>query len=190
MIRRDDLSGYDFAALGALLSPGSVAIVGASADPSRIGGRPIAAMLQAAHARILASVAANVARARVGGALVAGQLSGGTECLMGVSRDPVFGPVVVFVDILKDVAIRPCPVPKAEACEMILWIGGAQILRGARGRPPADLDALVAMLSRLSVFALAAGARLGAIDLNPVLALPDGACTPDAVIDIAPKVTA
>ncbi|WP_102225169.1 acetate--CoA ligase family protein [Acidimangrovimonas sediminis] len=148
---------------------------------------------EAAHAQILSAVAANAPEAKVEGLLVAKQLSGGTECLMGISRDPVFGPVVVFglggifVEILKDVAIRPCPVSEAEAREMILSIGGAAILQGARGRPPADLEALAEMLSRLSAFALAAGPRLRAIDLNPVLALPEGAYALDAVIDIDPE---
>ena len=63
-------------------------------------------------------------------------------------------------------------------------IKAAGILTGARGRPPVDLDALAVMLSRLSAFASAAGPRLRAVDLNPVLALPDGAFALDAVIEI------
>ncbi|MBP1847249.1 hypothetical protein J2046_005533 [Rhizobium petrolearium] len=66
---------------------------------------------------------------------------------------------------------------------MILSIKAAAILTGARGRAPVDLDALASMLSRLSAFAVAAGPRLRAIDLNPVLALPDGAFALDAVIE-------
>ncbi|MGY4167729.1 acetate--CoA ligase family protein [Bradyrhizobium sp. USDA 4529] len=146
--------------------------------------------VRAAYDGILEAVQSAAPQARIAGILVARQLTGGLECLMGISRDPVFGPVAVFglggifVEILNDVAIRPCPFDAAAAREMILSIKAAEVLTGARGRPPADLDALAAMLSRLSVFAAAAGRRLRAIDLNPVLALPEGAYALDAVIEI------
>ncbi|MEO1988960.1 MAG: acetate--CoA ligase family protein [Martelella sp.] len=145
--------------------------------------------VRVAYQEILDTVGRAAPAARIAGILVARQLSGGVECLMGISRDPVFGPVAVFglggifVEILNDVAIRPCPFDEAAAREMILSIKTAAILTGARGRAPADLDALAAMLSRLSAFAAAAGPRLRAIDLNPVLALPDGAFALDAVIE-------
>lgn len=132
-------------------------------------------------------------QARIEGVLVAKQLSGGVECILGVHRDPVFGPVAmfglggIFVEILKDVSFRRCPFGEAEAEEMIRSIKGFPLLAGARGRPPADLDALKKMLSRLSVFAHQAGPRLAGIDLNPVFAMPagQGAFAADAVIDIA-----
>jgi len=145
--------------------------------------------VRVAYQEILDTVGRTAPAARIAGILVARQLSGGVECLMGISRDPVFGPVAVFglggifVEILNDVAIRPCPFDEASAREMILSIKAAAILTGARGRAPADLDALAAMLSRLSAFAAAAGPRLRAIDLNPVLALPEGAFALDAVIE-------
>lgn len=131
--------------------------------------------------------------ARIEGVLVAKQLSGGVECILGVHRDPVFGPVAmfglggIFVEILKDVSFRRCPFGEAEAEEMIRSIKGFPLLAGARGRPPADIDALKKMLSRLSVFAHQAGPRLAGIDLNPVFAMPagQGAFAADAVIDIA-----
>ncbi|WBV42812.1 acetate--CoA ligase family protein [Pseudoroseomonas cervicalis] len=131
--------------------------------------------------------------ARIEGVLVAKQLSGGVECILGVHRDPVFGPVAmfglggIFVEILKDVSFRRCPFGEAEAEEMIRSIKGFPLLAGARGRPPADIDALKTMLSRLSVFAHQAGPRLAGIDLNPVFAMPagQGAFAADAVIDIA-----
>jgi acyl-CoA synthetase (NDP forming) len=146
--------------------------------------------VRAAYDGILDAVRVAAPQARIAGILVARQLSGGVECLMGISRDPVFGPVAVFglggvfVEILDDVAIRPCPFDAATAREMILSIKAAGVLTGARGRPPADVDALAAMLSRLSAFAAAAGPRLRAIDLNPVLALPERAYALDAVIEI------
>jgi acyl-CoA synthetase (NDP forming) len=146
-----------------------------------------------AHAGILAAVGAAAPEARLHGVLVARQLSGGVECLMGISRDPAFGPVAVFglggifVEILSDVAIRACPFDEAAARAMILSIRAAPILTGARGRTPVDLDALARMLSRLSHFAAAAGPRLRAVDLNPVLALPKGAYALDAVVELDPE---
>ncbi|WP_241665393.1 acetate--CoA ligase family protein [Teichococcus oryzae] len=132
-------------------------------------------------------------QARLEGALVAKQLSGGVECILGMHRDPVFGPVAVFglggifVEVLRDVALRRCPFNEAEAEAMIRSIRGAPLLLGARGRPPADIRALARMLSRLSVLAHQAGPRLSAIDLNPVFAMPEGegAFAADAVIEIA-----
>ncbi len=129
--------------------------------------------------------------ARIEGVLVAKQLAGGVECILGVHRDPVFGPVAlfgvggIFVEILQDVALHRCPFGPAVAERMIRSIKAAPILMGARGRAPADIAALAAMLSRLSQFAHQAGSRLQSIDLNPVLALPDGAYALDAVIDVA-----
>ena len=130
--------------------------------------------------------------ARIEGVLVAKQLSGGIECLMGVSRDPTFGPVAVFglggifVEILNDFAMKPCPFGNETAREMILSIRGAGILDGARGQVPADIDALARMLSNLSRFAAGAGERLVSIDINPVIAMPEGegAFALDAVIEV------
>ncbi|HET9018231.1 MAG TPA: acetate--CoA ligase family protein [Acetobacteraceae bacterium] len=130
--------------------------------------------------------------ARIAGVLVARQLKGGVECILGIQRDPVFGPVAmfglggVFVEVLHDVVLRRCPFGEDEAARMIRSIRGAPLLLGARGRRRADVAALAAMLSRLSVFAAQAGPRLVSIDLNPVLAMPEGegAFCVDAVIEL------
>jgi len=165
---------------------------------SDIGGVKLnirdAGAVRIAHAEIMAAVAAGAPEARIAGVLVARQMSGGVECLMGVNRDPTFGPVAVFglggifVEILNDVALRQCPFDEASAREMILSIRSAAVLTGARGRKPADIGALARMLSRLSLFAAGAGAKLQSIDLNPVLALPEGegAYALDALVEIAP----
>jgi hypothetical protein len=176
-----------------IVSPGIV-------HKSDIGGVRLglddAEAVRAAHAGILDAVQSAAPQARIAGVLVARQLNGGVECLMGISRDPVFGPVAVFdlggifVEILDDVAIRACPFDATTAREMILSIKAAGVLTGVRGRGPADLDALAAMLSGLSTFAAAARPRLRAIDLNPVLALPDGAYALDAVIEIEAEASA
>ena len=68
---------------------------------------------------------------------------------------------------------------------MIRSLRAAPILLGARGKPPADIAALAGMLARLSQWAVAAGERLQSVDLNPVLALPEGAYALDAVIEVA-----
>lgn len=129
---------------------------------------------------------------RLDGVLVAKQLSGGVECIMGIHRDPVFGPVAmfglggIFVEILQDVVLHRCPFGEDVAEEMIRSIRGAPLLLGARGRAPADIKALAQMLSRLSAFAAAAGPELQAIDLNPVFAMAEGqgAYAADAVIEL------
>ena len=132
--------------------------------------------------------------ARIAGVLVRGGSPGGVECILGVHRDKVFGPVAmfglggIFVEALRDVALRRCPFGEDAAEQMIRAVRGAKLLLGARGRPPADMRALAAMLARLSVFAHAAGPRLAAVELNPVVALAEGegASALDALIEIAP----
>jgi acetate---CoA ligase (ADP-forming) len=130
--------------------------------------------------------------ARIEGVLVARQLKGGVECILGIHRDPVFGPIAmfglggIFVEVMKDVVFRRAPFGADVAERMIRSIKGAPLLLGARGRKPVDIKALAGMLSRLSAFAVAAGDRLQSIDLNPVFAMPEGegAFAVDAVIDI------
>jgi acyl-CoA synthetase (NDP forming) len=132
--------------------------------------------------------------ARLEGVLVAKQLKGGVECILGIHQDPVFGPVAmfglggIFVEILQDVVLHRCPFGPDVAEDMIRSIKGAPLLLGARGRPVADIKALAEMLSQLSAFAVAAGPRLQSIDLNPVLAMPQGqgAYAVDAVIEVTP----
>ena len=130
--------------------------------------------------------------ARIEGVLVAKQLIGGVECIMGVMRDPVFGPIAmfglggIFVEILKDVVFRRCPFGPDVAEDMIRSIKGAPLLLGARGRKKADVKALADTLSRLSAFAVAAGPKLQSIDINPVFAMPEGegAFAVDAVVEV------
>jgi acyl-CoA synthetase (NDP forming) len=130
--------------------------------------------------------------ARIEGVLVAKQLQGGVECILGIHRDPVFGPIAmfglggIFVEVMKDVVFRRCPFGADVAEAMIRSIKAAPLLLGARGRPPVDVHALAQMLARLSAFAVAAGPRLQSIDLNPVFAMPEGhgAFAVDAVIEV------
>jgi len=104
----------------------------------------------------------------------------------------VFGPVAmvglggVFIEILGDAALRRCPFDPATAEAMIRSLKGFPLLDGARGRPRADVPALAAALSALSAFAMAAGPRLAAVDVNPLLVLPagEGCFAADAVVEI------
>ena len=145
-------------------------------------------------ALLLQRAAQHAPTARIDGVLVAHQLQGGTECIMGVQRDPLFGPVAVFglggifVEALRDVVLRRCPFDEVEAERLIRSIRAAGVLTGLRGRPPADVPALARMLSRLSVFAHRAQGTLQSIDLNPVLALPagQGAYALDALVQTRP----
>jgi acyl-CoA synthetase (NDP forming) len=164
---------------------------------SEIGGVLLdvadAAAVRDGYDTLLARAKQAAPTARIEGVLVAKQLKGGVECIMGIHRDPVFGPMAmfglggIFVEILKDVVFRRCPFGIDVAEAMIGAIKGAPLLRGARGRPPADMKALAEMLSRLSAFAVAAGPKLASIDLNPVFAMPEGqgAFAADAVIEVA-----
>lgn len=128
--------------------------------------------------------------ARLDGVLVARKIVGGVECIMGITQDPVFGPVAMFglggihVEVLKDVVLRRCPFGRPEAEAMIRSIRSFALLDGVRGAAPADIGALADMLAQLSNLAVALGPNLRTIDANPVIATPNGAWAVDAVIEI------
>ncbi|MGE0315698.1 MAG: acetate--CoA ligase family protein [Lautropia sp.] len=138
------------------------------------------AAVRRAHARLLASVAAQRPGARIDGVLVAPMAKGGTELIMGVSRDPVFGPVVmvgfggIFAEVLKDVAVQVAPVTEPEADAMIRGLKLFALLDGARGGAVADVAAAARTVAQLSRFAVAHRDLVAEIDLNPVLVKPLG----------------
>jgi acyl-CoA synthetase (NDP forming) len=139
---------------------------------------------------LMARAAAARPQARLDGVLVARQIENGVECMMGIQRDPVFGPIAVFglggifVEILNDAVLHPCPFDEATAMAMIRGIRGLPVLEGARGQGGADLSSLARMLSRLSYLAVGLGSNLVSIDINPVIATPQGAWAADGVIEI------
>lgn len=139
-----------------------------------------AAAVRAASARIFASVAAHAPQARIEGLLVAPMLRGGTELIAGISRDPVFGPVVmvgmggIYAEVLRDVAVQPAPVSQAQALAMIRSLRLFPLLDGARGQARADIDAAARAVARLSEFACTHRDQVGEIDLNPILVRPAG----------------
>ncbi|HEV7913857.1 MAG TPA: acetate--CoA ligase family protein, partial [Albitalea sp.] len=128
--------------------------------------------------------------ARIDGAVVATMAKRGVETIIGVNRDPVFGPVVmfglggVFVEAFKDVSFRVAPFGVSEARAMIDEVRGRVLLTGLRGQPPADEDALAEAIARVSVFAARNADRIESIDINPFVVLPkgQGALALDALI--------
>ncbi|KRB10710.1 acetate--CoA ligase family protein [Achromobacter sp. Root170] len=143
-----------------------------------------------AYVDIMAAVSQHRPDARVEGVLVAPMAPKGVECIAGVHCDPVFGPVVmfglggVFVEVLKDVSFRLAPFGRDEALDMIREIKGYALLQGARGAPPCDVDALADALATLSRFAHARAGEFSSVEINPLLALPEGqgAVALDAVV--------
>jgi len=114
-------------------------------------------------------------------------LASAVELLVGVRRDPRFGPIVlvglggVFAEILHDVRCALGPVTAAQARTLLLSLRGAALLTGARGRQPVDLDAAADVVARLSDLA-AAHPEISEIECNPVAATPGGALALDARI--------
>lgn len=126
--------------------------------------------------------------ANIDGVVVAPFIDGGVETVLGVVRDPLFGPAVmfglggVFVEVLKDVTFRLAPFGVDEARRMIDEIQGRAVLDGVRGAPACDIDALADALARLSVFAANNAERIESIDINPFIVLSEGAVAVDALI--------
>ena len=104
----------------------------------------------------------------------------GVEVIVGTTVDPTFGPVVmvgaggIYAEVLGDVQVRLAPVSEAEALAMVERLRIAPILHGARGQAPADVEALAAVVSRLSAAATAWRDTIAEIDLNPVVVLGRG----------------
>ncbi|HLU02551.1 MAG TPA: acetate--CoA ligase family protein [Advenella sp.] len=136
--------------------------------------------VSAAYHDILRSVRSHMQQATIDGVLVAPMRSGGIECIMGVHQDPVFGPVVmfglggIFVELLKDVSFRLAPFGQDEALSMIQEIRATALLTGARGQTPTDILALADSLVKLSRLACKLRDQIESIDINPILALPEG----------------
>jgi len=130
-------------------------------------------------AAMLDEVRRRAPAARIDGVLVQRMLAGGTEMIVGVKRDPLFGPAIVcgfggiFVELLRDVAVRVPPIDHAEALAMLAELRGAALLRGTRGRPPADVAALADALVRVARLA-EVRTSVRALDLNPLVVLDEG----------------
>jgi acyl-CoA synthetase (NDP forming) len=123
--------------------------------------------------------------AAITGVQVQQMLGSGEEVLIGAVTDPTFGPVMTFglggvlVEVLRDVTFRLAPTSAEEARDMVEGIQAAEVLRGVRGRPGVDRDALAAMIERVSQL-VTDFPEISEVDLNPVLATPEGATAVDA----------
>ncbi len=143
--------------------------------------------LRTAFDKIMTSARAYAPDADIRGVLVTPMAAKGTEVIVGVVRDPIFGPVLmfglggIFVEILEDVAFRAIPLSRHDAESMVEQIKGHKILQGVRGAAPVDKPALVDLLLKVSSI-VAAYPQVSELDLNPVLAYVDGYAVVDARI--------
>lgn len=145
------------------------------------------AQLRKAYDDILASCHAYNPAAVIRGVLVTPMARKGTEVIIGVIRDPIFGPVLmfglggIFVEILEDVTFRAIPLSRHDAVSMVEQIKAGKVLKGVRGEAGVDKDALVDLLLKVSGI-VQAYPQLAELDLNPVLAYDDGYAVVDARI--------
>ena len=152
-----------------------------------LGLTSVAAVRRAAT-QILTAARTTHPGAEIRGVLVSEQRTGVLECVVGVTRDPLFGPTVMFglgglfVEVLGAVTFRVPPFDRDEARRMVLSVRGAELLQGARGRPPCDLDAIVDVLLRVQALALDHEDRIREIDINPLLVSASGAVALDALV--------
>jgi acyl-CoA synthetase (NDP forming) len=113
------------------------------------------------------------------GVVVQPMIAGGVEVMAGVTQDPLFGPLIAFglggvhVEILADVCFRVTPLTDRDAAEMVQAIRGYRLLKGYRGHPPADVEAIQEALLRLSRL-VEEIPEISEVDLNPIFALPPG----------------
>ncbi|MFH0730340.1 MAG: acetate--CoA ligase family protein [Pseudomonadota bacterium] len=145
------------------------------------------AAVEKAYDDIMASCTAQYPQASIEGVAVQGMAKAGTEVIIGMTKDPSFGPVLmfglggIFVEVLKDVAFRIVPLEKNDASEMINEIKGKKLLEGYRGQDAADIPFLADMLLKLSAL-VDKTESIAEIDMNPVFAYKQGAVVVDARI--------
>jgi acetyl-CoA synthetase (ADP-forming) len=140
--------------------------------------------------QISSAVASAAPNAEIDGVAVQAMVPQGTEVIVGATTDPQFGSVMmfglggVFVEVMKDVAFRIVPLEKRDAHQLVREIKGFPLLEGARGTEPADLDALEALILKVSEL-VEANPEIAELDLNPIFAYPNGTIAVDAHIVLA-----
>ncbi len=141
----------------------------------------------AAFDRIVASAKQHEPNATIDGVAVQRMEKQGIEVIVGMTKDPQFGPVLMFglggvlVEVLKDVAFRVVPINQRDARQMVREIKGFPLLEGYRGQDPADVARLEQLLLKVSEF-VEQHPEVAELDLNPVFAYKDGAIAVDARI--------
>ncbi|NWG01560.1 MAG: acetate--CoA ligase family protein [Syntrophaceae bacterium] len=145
------------------------------------------AEVKKAYDEILRKVKKEYPKALIHGVSIQKMLPIGTEVIIGVSKDPQFGPVImfglggIFVELLKDVSFRVIPVERNDAREMIKEIKGFPLLEGYRGKSPSDISSLVNLILKLSRF-IEGNPQIKELELNPILAYPKRVVAVDARI--------
>lgn len=153
------------------------------------------AEVTAAYADIIGNARAYAPNAVLDGVLVQERISGGTELILGINNDPLFGPAVmvgfggIFAEVMKDVNFRLAPITRSEAESMVRELRSFAILDGARGRPKADLSALIETLMRLSAMAIDLREVVQELDINPLFVMQagDGVKAGDALVKPFPR---
>jgi acetyl coenzyme A synthetase (ADP forming)-like protein len=139
---------------------------------------------------ILERAGSRVPDARIDGVSVQ-QMVSGREVIVGMNRDPQFGPVItfglggIFVEILKDVRSRIAPLTMADVDDLISNIKGYPILLGARGKGPADIESLKDLIFRLAQIAIDFP-QITELEVNPVIVgeRGEGCCAVDALVTL------
>ena len=124
-------------------------------------------------------------KASISGVIAYTMVPQGTEIIIGMMKDPHFGPVImfglggIFVEVLKDISFRILPIEEIDAREMITEIKGYEILKGARGNPPRDIRAIEEVLMKVSKLTMK-NPEINEIDLNPIFVFENGIQVVDA----------
>ena len=124
-------------------------------------------------------------KASISGVIAYTMVPQGTEIIIGMMKDPHFGPVImfglggIFVEVLKDISFRILPIEEIDAREMITEIKGYEILKGARGNPPRDIRAIEEVLMKVSKLTME-NPEINEIDLNPIFVFENGIQVVDA----------
>ena len=133
-----------------------------------------------AYDEIMDSVTKYNSTAKINGILMQEMLPKGTELIIGVNNDPLYGPMIlcglggVFVEIFKDVSLYPAPLNHKEALEMVKSLKGYPLLTGYRGGNELDVEALVDLIVKVSNFAIENKDTVAEIDINPVFLYEKG----------------
>ncbi len=128
---------------------------------------------------IISNVQERMPKAKIQGVFITRQIPKGEEVILGLKRDPSFGPVImfglggIFVEIFKDVSFRVVPVTREEVLEMIKQVKAYEILAGARGRSRRDVEAIADAILKLSQLAID-HPQITELDINPLIVLEEG----------------
>jgi acetate---CoA ligase (ADP-forming) subunit beta len=140
-----------------------------------------------AYSRMLGTLKEKFPQAKIDGISVQRQAPAGVEIIIGMTRDPQFGPAIMFglggilVEIFNDTSLRIAPLCREDAQEMVREVKGYKLLQGYRGQPKVDTDTLEDWLLKVSELAIK-NPNIKELDINPVFAYANGALAVDARI--------